>query len=91
MDSVSSIGKCVGCRSTGRLYDGACNECLSSPKRGARWIELAKRIKDDPEFALICFNKCQEVRQKIAFIEKYGLPDGADDPRPVARVIQFRR
>ena len=94
--TTSAIGKCVGCNGMGRLEGDACHECISSPNRGPRWLELARRIRTDPEFALACYTRCRNDGDKAIFISKYGLPPGGEDPRksdhrPLAQVIPFRR
>lgn len=90
--ATSHIGRCVGCNNMRRLQTDACEECLGAPNRGPKWLELARRVRNDPEFALACFNRLpkEPPAHRIAFVEKYGLPAGAEDPRPTAEILPFR-
>lgn len=75
----------------GKLQDGACYECLNSPKRGPQWVQLARRVRQDPAFALAAYERLTKDKHRLAFIGKYGLPPGAQDPRPSAEVLSLPR
>jgi hypothetical protein len=82
--SVTTIGRCKGCDKTRKLDDGACQECLTHPKRGRQWCEFSHRVRIDPEFALETFNgiglnKPQvKLLGRAKFIRDYGFPKGAE-------------
>ncbi len=86
------IGKCIACNTQGRLggeKGDACIDCLTGPSRGEKWLELARRVRNVPGFALKCYNGMKTVERKLHFIEKFGLPEGGEDPRPDAKVYKF--
>jgi len=103
MEETKGVGRCVGCGSHTVLTNNGCEACYTHPKRGKRFIELAKRVLDDRSFASRCYEKCSTTAAKNFFIERYGLPDGCVPPPGlklveslgqdglVAKVIQFKR
>ena len=91
---VTEIGRCKGCyKGPQRLDDGACDNCLTDPKRGRKWVEMSHRLRTDPAFALESFNKIgirkpeREIAGKLLFIRMYGLPAGAVCPPELQKLV----
>lgn len=66
---------CVACDKESiphQNYTDSCVECVEHPKRGVRYIELTKRVRTDPAFALKCFNGLGSAELKEFFLQKFG-------------------
>ncbi len=72
MSDVVHIGRCLGCDKCARLDGGVCMECLSSPRRGRRWAELANRCRTEPEFALAVYAQIRTDRARAMFLSIFG-------------------
>ncbi len=82
---IARIGSCAACLGRARLDDGFCRDCLDSPVRGRRWAETARRIREDPRFALLVYSRIPTDTMRALFIQLFGLPPGAPAPGAAAR------
>src|SRR5512135_1324678 len=94
MSGITEIGRCIGCdKGPRRLDRGVCLECLEHPKRGRKWAEMARRIRNEPDFALRSFNEIgvqrpeRELAGKLLFIRMFGLPRGAVCPPELQKML----
>jgi len=67
---ISYIGRCLGCGEMDVLIDGACTGCvdLYGEKCGA----MFQKIRQDPKFARLCYEKLRHEESKKQFIEFFG-------------------
>jgi hypothetical protein len=71
---VIHVGRCVGCSGFGRMYGprhDACSRCLR--RRGPRWLELARRVRHDPDFAARVYRELPEAWRNN-FTMTFGTP-----------------
>jgi hypothetical protein len=80
-NNVIQIGRCYGCNKFTRLDDNVCNYCLSNPRRGRKWAEVAGKIRNNKIYALAFFNAIKIEENKQVFIEEFG------DPRTLEAIL----
>ena len=81
MNDVVYIGRCIGCDQVSRLDDGVCRQCLSHPKRGRRWAEMAHRCRVDREFAASIYSRIRTEYGRELFRRVFGEPTAHERSR----------
>jgi hypothetical protein len=77
---MTVIGRCKGCDRSAVLIDGICQKCLTDPRRGPRWAELAARCRKEPAIALQVYHSLNTDMQKKLFVIMFGCPPGIESP-----------
>ncbi|MCC6651553.1 MAG: hypothetical protein IT348_10440 [Candidatus Eisenbacteria bacterium] len=85
MTVVGEIGACSVCRRTTRLDHSGCAECVA--RFGARFVELAARVRRDPQFAEAVLEALQEPSHRKLFVEYFGADEDCSPP-PVRHPIE---
>lgn len=80
MTVVGEIGPCSVCRKAAKLDQGGCSECVT--KFGARFVELATRVRRDPRFAAAVLGAIQEPAHQKIFLEYFGADGNCSPPLP---------
>lgn len=73
---AAHLGRCVGCNHFGRLHgprNDACEHCLR--RCTLRFLELAARVRVDPEFAAACYRELPAA-WRAKFEVTFGVPPG---------------
>ena len=77
MTTVAQIGPCVGCGRCSRIENDLCKECKSKfPKPVV--ADIMRRIRVDPAFAAMCYERCIPSRRPD-FVRRFGLPPGCQE------------
>lgn len=69
---VYTIGKCKGCSAFAKLDDHVCKNCQS--RFGVKCGRIMKKVRDDPNFALLCFRRLDNDAKRQKFVEMFGDP-----------------
>lgn len=80
MTVAGVIGPCSVCQCTAKLEKHGCSECVAN--FGARFTELAARVRKNPRFAAAVLEAIQEPSHRRIFIEYFGASGDRAPPLP---------
>lgn len=69
---IYSIGKCEGCGSFSKTIEFACDSCRH--QFGDRCGKIMKRVRENKNFALLCYRQLNTVEKREKFVEMFGDP-----------------
>lgn len=70
------IGRCIGCDQLSRVDVGVCPECLTHPKRGRAWAEMAHRCRVDQEYSASVYSRIRTDHGREIYRRMFGVPRG---------------
>jgi len=69
---IYTVGRCEGCKSFTKLVEFACDSCRD--KFGNRCGKIMRRVRENKNFALLCYEQLNDSVKKERFVEMFGDP-----------------
>jgi hypothetical protein len=70
---ITKIGRCILCQRSAKLHPEleSCPRCTE--KKTPAYLKTVKRVRQEPEFAKLCYETLQSDHARKAFADQFGI------------------